>query len=122
MSLKEKIANLMDVLADEYDRRPAGTEVTAPTYEDSVEKFASSYKDATGEELDEALRARLAHDDELREVIATVASVRSSRPTPLGEATDHGAAPDENRGKSKEAAERAAYARFEQGILSIGQR
>ena len=122
MSLKEKIANLLDVLADEYDRRPTGTEVSAPTDEDPVAKFASSYKEATGEDLDDSLKYRFANDDELREAISKVANAGASRPTPLGEATDHRSAPDDGRTKSKEAAEREAYDRFAQGILSIGQR
>ena len=121
MSLKEKIAAVLDVLADEHDARPETVE-RAVEAEDVISKFAETYRSATGEDLSSDLRERIQTDDVLREALAKVASAASSRPTPLGEAADAARDHDDSRSKSKEAAERQAYDRFAQGILAIGQR
>jgi len=121
MSLKEKIAAVLDMLADEHDVRPE-TVASAVESEDVISKVAASYRSATGEDLNDDLRERFQSDAVLRDAFAKVASAVSSRPTPLGEAADSAVDHDDSRSKSKEAAERQAYDRFAQGILAIGQR
>jgi hypothetical protein len=121
MSLKEKIAAVLDMLADDHDVRPSVVEKVAET-QDTISKFAETYRSATGEELNDDLRERIANDDILRDALAKVASVAAGRPTPLGEAADSSSDNEDSRSKSKEAAERQAYERFAQGILAIGQR
>ena len=122
MSLNEKIANLLDLLADNHDANPGSSALPAAVEDTAMDKFASSYRNITGEDLDPDIRDRLAADENLRDAVIKVAGMSSSRPTPLGEAAEHQAGSDDARYKSKEAAERAAYDRFAQGILSIGQR
>jgi hypothetical protein len=122
MSLKEKVAALLDAIADDRENNPVPENAANSTHEDPVAKFASVYREATGEELDSSLRDRLEADDVLREAITKVAARGPQRPTPLGEATDHDGSYEESRPKSKEAAEREAYDRFARGIMSIGQR
>jgi hypothetical protein len=122
MSLKEKIASLLDALADERESNPGLPSEPERVREDEVGKFAESYRAATGEDLSDELRARLEGDDVLRNAISKVAGVSSQRPTPLGEAMDHEGGSEESRSKSKEAAERHAYDRFATGIMALGQR
>jgi hypothetical protein len=122
MSLRDKIANLLYALADEHDARPAETTPVVEAEEDSVTKFASSYREITGEDLAPNLRERLELDPDLRSAITKVAGRVSSRPTPLGEAMDNSDGSEESRSRSKEAAERNAYDRFATGIMALGQR
>ena len=122
MSLKEKIASLLDALADEREANPRLPSEPERVREDEIGKFAESYRAATGEDLSDELRERLEGDDVLREAISKVAGVSSQRPTPLGEAMDHVGGSEESRSKSKEAAERNAYDRFATGIMALGQR
>ena len=125
MSFKEKIATLLDALADEREANPLPEAVglePAPD-SDSITKFASAYREVTGEDLSSELRERLEGDPALRDAVTKVAARTPQRPTPLGEATDQSNGGfDEGRPKSKEAAEREAYARFERGIMSLGER
>ena len=121
MSLKEKIAAVLDMLATDHDSRGEIVERTVET-KDDLSKFAETYRSATGEEMSDDLRQRIQSDDTLRDAFAKVASAVSSRPTPLGEAADSDVGQDDSRSKTKEAAERQAYERFAQGILAIGQR
>jgi hypothetical protein len=121
MSLKEKIAAVLNLLADEHDARPETVE-RAEEAKDVISKFAETYRGATGEEMTPELRERIQADDVLRDALAKMASAASNRPTPLGEAADSATGEDDSRSKSKEAAERQAYDRFAQGILAIGQR
>jgi hypothetical protein len=121
MSLREKVASLLEALADQHDANPSGPVIAEPE-ENAVEKFAATYRNITGEDLAPELRDRLEGDDVLREAISKVANQNSRRPTPLGEAADSDSSREESRGKTKEAAEREAYEKFAQGILAIGQR
>jgi hypothetical protein len=121
MSFLEKMANVLDLLADGYEAAPEAEEAPDST-EDSLGKFAEAYQDATGSELDDELRDRLQSEPALRTAILKMAEHAVRRPTPLGEAADSAKGPDESRSKSKEAAERNAYDRFAQGIIAIGQR
>lgn len=121
MSLREKVASLLEALADQHDANPTGPVMAEPA-EGALDKFAATYRDLTGEELTPELRDRLEGDDVLREAIEKVASQNSRRPTPLGEAADSAGSREESRGRNKEAAEREAYEKFAQGILAIGQR
>ena len=122
MSLKEKIASLLDALADEREANPGLPSEPEQAREDEVGKFAASYRAVTGEDLSDEVRERLEGDDVLREAIAKVAGISSQRPTPLGEAMDQSGTSEESRSKSKEAAERNAYDRFATGIMALGQR
>lgn len=125
MSLKEKIAALLDALADE---REAGVYAEVADAEFSAEvdpimKFATAYRDITGEDLDASLRERLERDPDLREAVTKVAVHTPQRPTPMGEAQDEGrGGADEAQPRSRKESEKAAYDRFASRILDIGSR
>ena len=122
MSLKEKIASLLDSLANERELSPRSTAEVLPVPESETAKFAADYRARTGEDLDDHLREKLEADSDLRAALLKVAGSTPQRPTPLGEATDKGSATEESRAQSRKTAEAVAYDRFAQGILSLGQR
>lgn len=113
MSIREKVADLLDILADTYEV-PATSEVHQP----SVEKFAASYHEATGEELDEDTAAQFRANPALQDALLKVAAQRSKAPTPLGEPVGRDS---DERSNSKHATERDAYDRFAQNILALGR-
>ena len=121
MSLKEKVASVLEALADAWEERstePAASAVSAT--EDPVVKIATAYREATGEDLSDELRGRLTNDPALQEMVTKVAKASPQRPTPLGEAADV-TSEGSSVTKSKEAAYREAEERFARGIIRLGQ-
>jgi hypothetical protein len=122
MSLREKVAHLLDAIADERDRPTVA--VSAPKasepVEDPVSKLASHYQSLTGEDLSEELREQLAQAPALQEVVAKLAAPQ--RPTPMGDVADRGADYDESRALKGDAAVKAAHDRFGSRIIAIGQK
>jgi hypothetical protein len=122
MSLKEKIAAVLDALADEREAMPVvEAELTADTSDNAIQKFAENYRELTGEAPNDELIARVQADDVLRDVLTKMSENRTQRPEPLGEATDTHS-PDDESPKSKAAAIKAAEDRFAQNILALNVR
>jgi len=90
-----EVAAFLDVVADEQARLetalsekiaavPAAVTETGPT---PLEKFASYYKDRTGEPLPEIMLAKLSEPG-MAEIVSKLADQSGGERTPLGEAED----------------------------------
>lgn len=90
MHALEKVADLLDALADESLLAPTAAAPSAaiPSDEDPVEKFAAYYAESTGQVLSEAQLTAFRESPEMLSVADALARTKAaSAPPSLGQAT-----------------------------------
>lgn len=126
MHALEKVAELLEALADERLQTPEPPPASASPAEDPIEKFAAFYEQTTGQPLSDAQRITFRESPELLTVADTLAraKVASSAPPSLGEATTRPGEASHASSQPMTAAERRKIAeeKFGQRMVALGNR